>query len=98
MADHQPGHPVTIDQHDPGRDLVGVALSVRVEPAGRDEDALTGLVAGQCSHERLDRGSADNVVGGVALGLDVDAAQSKGVPVDNAVDGSGSVAVPPRRH
>lgn len=46
----------------------------------------------QCADERLDRGPADDVVLCVPLGLDVDAAQSEAVLVDDAVEAAVSGA------
>src|SRR6266705_5193039 len=86
VTDHQAGHPVTVDQYDPRRHLVRVGLSVGAEPAGRDEDTLACLITRQGSDERLDRGAADDVVRCIALGLDVDATQTKSVLVDDAID------------
>ena len=54
--------------------------------ASGDEDALVGLAAGERPDERLDRRAPDDVVGGVALGLDVDAGQAERVLADDPVD------------
>ena len=89
VAHHQARKAIAVDEHYAGGDLVCERLCLKAELAGGDEDALVGLVSRECAHESLNRRAADDVIGCVPLGLDVDAAQPEGVLVDGTAARSG---------
>src|SRR5699024_3061514 len=86
VADHQVGQTGAVDEHNAGGYRFGVSTGAGAEPRRGDEDALTCLIAVERPNKRLDLGAADGRFGGVALGLDVDAAETECVLVDDAVD------------
>ena len=86
VLNHELGQAGAVDQHDALRNAVGIVARALAEAAGGDEDALAGSAPGERADEALQFGALHRLVGGVALGLHVDLAETQGILIDDAVD------------
>ena len=86
MLDHEVCKAVAVDQDDFLGDGIGIISGGAGEVTGGDEDAFIGLFSGEGPDEALDFFAANVGACLVALCLDVDDVEPKGVFVDDAVD------------
>lgn len=86
MLDHQVGEAVTVDENN-ALGQVADEVDGRGGEAGRgDEDAFGGTDADEAAEKALHFWPADADMGGVALGLHIDAIKAEAVLIDHAID------------
>ena len=104
MFDPQVGQFLPVDEDHSLCQMLDVVARGLAESRRCDEDAFGGTQADEASDEPVDIGATDQVAGGIALGLDIDAVKAEAVFIDDAVDtavtraaelGGGVLVLPP---
>ena len=95
MLDHEVGQHDSVDQDDPCVHLLGIAVGVGAELAGRDEDTAVSLRPVESTDEALNIGATDRAIRGVSLRLDIDAIEPEPILLNDPVESPSPVR--PRR-